>query len=267
MYLIIFVVVNVLGAPSGDMTDTLVGINTSLTVPRAVAHWYGKQSCRAGRKMGHINLSSDSFGELIEPLSTILKLEGLDINSIISNEKRFPLVGVIMGSTSDLPCMNAAVEILDKFGVPYEVDVVSAHRTPDKLMSYSRSAAARGIQVIIAGAGGAAHLPGMVAAVTPLPVVGVPIKTSTMNGQDSLYSIVQMPRGIPVATVAIGNAMNAGLLAVRILASSRPELRDEMEAYQRGMKEMVDGTSEKLLEIGSKAYLEQMENKSTSVNV
>lgn len=259
--------INVLGAPSGDMDETLSGINTSLTIPRAVAHWYGKQSCRAGRKMGHINLSADSFGELVDPLSTILNLEGLDLNVILTNEKRFPLVGVIMGSTSDLPCMQAAVDILRKFDVPYEVDVVSAHRTPDKLMSYSRTAAARGIQVIIAGAGGAAHLPGMVAAVTPLPVIGVPIKTSTMNGQDSLYSIVQMPRGIPVATVAIGNAMNAGLLAVRILSSSRLKLREQMEMYQSGMKEMVEGTSKKLLELGSEAYLEQMENKSTSVNV
>ena len=107
----------------------------------------------------------------------------------------------------------------------------------------------------------------MVAAVTPLPVIGVPIKTSTMNGQDSLYSIVQMPRGIPVATVAIGNAMNAGLLAIRMLAASRPKLRHEMEVYQNGMRDMVQGTSEKLLELGSKAYLAQMENKSTSVNV
>merc|ERR1719162_2021333 len=178
-----------------------------------------------------------------------------------------PLVGVIMGSQSDLPTMQAAVEILKKFQIPYEVDIVSAHRTPDKLVSYSRAAVSRGLQVIIAGAGGAAHLPGMVAALTTLPVIGVPIKTSTLNGQDSLLSIVQMPRGVPVATVAIGNAMNAGLLAVRILCGSRPSLRAKMEGYQVEMKEKVDAMSESLSEKGSEAFLEGMENKSQSVNV
>jgi phosphoribosylaminoimidazole carboxylase PurE protein len=163
--------------------------------------------------------------------------------------------------------MNAAVEILKKFEIPYEVDIVSAHRTPDKLMDYSRTAMARGLRVIIAGAGGAAHLPGMVAAMTPLPVVGVPVKTSTLSGVDSLYSIVQMPRGVPVATVAIGNAMNAGLLAVRILSTSRPELGQKMIEYQVEMKEMVGGMSEKLLDLGSDAFLDQMESKNKAVNV
>jgi phosphoribosylaminoimidazole carboxylase PurE protein len=163
--------------------------------------------------------------------------------------------------------MNAAVDMLKKFGVPYEVDIVSAHRTPDKLMSYSRSAAGRGLRVIIAGAGGAAHLPGMVAAMTPLPVVGVPVKTSTLSGVDSLYSIVQMPRGVPVATVAIGNAMNAGLLAVRILSTSRADLRKKMEDYQAEMTEMVNDMSSKLTELGSDDFLNQMDNKNKSVNV
>ncbi|CAN0463870.1 unnamed protein product, partial [Discosporangium mesarthrocarpum] len=124
-----------------------------------------------------------------------------------------------MGSDSDLPTMKAAVDILESFGVPHEVTIVSAHRTPERMFSYAKSARSRGIRVIIAGAGGAAHLPGMVAALTPLPVIGVPVKTSTLSGVDSLHSIVQMPRGVPVATVAIGNAMNAGLLAVRILGA------------------------------------------------
>jgi phosphoribosylaminoimidazole carboxylase PurE protein len=163
--------------------------------------------------------------------------------------------------------MNAAVDMLKKFGVPYEVDIVSAHRTPDKLVSYSRSAAERGMRVIIAGAGGAAHLPGMVASMTPLPVIGVPVKTSTLSGVDSLYSIVQMPRGIPVATVAIGNAENAGLLAVRMLCTSRPELRQKMMAYQTELTDMVNGTSTKLTELGSDAFLEQMDSKNKSVNV
>ena len=172
-----------------------------------------------------------------------------------------------MGSQSDLPAMNAAVDILKRFNIPYEVDIVSAHRTPDKLVSYSRSAADRGLEVIIAGAGGAAHLPGMVASMTPLPVVGVPIKTSTLNGQDSLLSIVQMPRGIPVATVAIGNATNAGLLAVRMLFASRSELREEMKKYQKELEEMVQGMSSKLQDLGSDKFLEGMDNKNKAVNV
>lgn len=261
-------VVNVLGAPSGTAEDTMKGINSALSIPRAVVHWYGKAGCRAGRKVGHINLTADSPGELDGRLSDLLALEGID-ESVIPGDGlgKSPLVGVIMGSQSDLPTMQAAVEILKKFDIPYEVDIVSAHRTPDKLVSYSRSAAGRGLQVIIAGAGGAAHLPGMVAAMTPLPVIGVPIKTSTLNGQDSLLSIVQMPRGIPVATVAIGNAQNAGLLAVRNLCASRPLLREKMEQYQTELKEMVNDMSTKLLDLGSDKFLEGMENKNKAVNV
>ena len=172
-----------------------------------------------------------------------------------------------MGSQSDLPTMNAAVDMLKKFGVPYEVDIVSAHRTPDKLVSYSRAAAERGMRVIIAGAGGAAHLPGMVASMTPLPVIGVPVKTSTLSGVDSLYSIVQMPRGIPVAAVAIGNAQNAGLLAVRMLCMSRPELRQKMMDYQEELTNMVNDMSTKLTDMGSDAFLEQMDSKNKAVNV
>ena len=129
-----------------------------------------------------------------------------------------PIVGVIMGSDSDLPCMIDACNMLEQFGVPYETTIVSAHRTPQRMVTYAGEAAGRGLRVIIAGAGGAAHLPGMVAALTPLPVIGVPVKTSALSGVDSLYSIVQMPGGVPVATVAIGNAKNAGLLAIRMLA-------------------------------------------------
>ena len=130
-----------------------------------------------------------------------------------------PQIGIIMGSDSDLPTMQAAIQICEEFEIAHEVAIVSAHRTPERMVEYAKTAHERGLKVIIAGAGGAAHLPGMVAALTPLPVVGVPVKTSTLSGIDSLYSIVQMPGGIPVATVAIGNAKNAGLLAVQILAS------------------------------------------------
>lgn len=148
-------------------------------------------------------------------------------------------VGLIMGSDSDWPVMRAAAEALDEFGVPYEVGVVSAHRTPVKMIEYGRAAADRGIQVIIAGAGGAAHLPGMVASVTPLPVIGVPVPLKYLDGMDSLLSIVQMPAGVPVATVSIGNARNAGLLAVRILGASDPVLRDRMAAYQASLEDLV----------------------------
>jgi 5-(carboxyamino)imidazole ribonucleotide mutase len=149
-------------------------------------------------------------------------------------------VGVIMGSDSDWPTMRAAAEALDEFGVPYQVGVVSAHRTPDKMISYARTAADRGLKVIIAGAGGAAHLPGMVAAATPLPVIGVPVPLKHLDGMDSLLSIVQMPAGVPVATVSIGGARNAGLLAVRILATADERLRERMSAFQAGLEALVE---------------------------
>ena len=155
-----------------------------------------------------------------------------------------------MGSDSDLPTMKAAAELLEQFSVSYEMTIVSAHRTPDRMYSYARSAAERGIKVIIAGAGGAAHLPGMVAALTPLPVIGVPVKSSTMSGLDSLYSIVQMPRGIPVATVAIGNAMNAGLLAVRMLSINQPSLLTDIEEYTRKAETSVCCKAEKMTSMG-----------------
>ena len=150
-----------------------------------------------------------------------------------------PRVGVIMGSDSDLPTMQGAVDVLAEFGVAHEVRIVSAHRTPDLMVEYARGAADRGIQVIIAGAGGAAHLPGMTASMTPLPVIGVPVPLAHLDGLDSLLSIVQMPKGIPVATVAVGNAANAGLLAIRILAASDASLRVRMEEYQSSLTAMV----------------------------
>jgi len=143
-----------------------------------------------------------------------------------------PVVGVVMGSDSDWPVMEAAVTALTEFGVPWEADVVSAHRMPLEMISYGSEAAGRGLQVIIAGAGGAAHLPGMLAAVTPLPVIGVPVPLAHLDGMDSLLSVVQMPAGIPVATVAVGGARNAGLLAVRILACADDDLRARMLAFQ-----------------------------------
>lgn len=149
-------------------------------------------------------------------------------------------VGLIMGSDSDWPTMKAAADVLDEFGVGYEVRVVSAHRTPVKMIEYGQQAAGRGLKVIIAGAGGAAALPGMVASVTPLPVIGVPVPLKHLDGVDSLYSIVQMPAGIPVATVSIGNARNAGLLAVRILATADDALQARVTAFAESLEELVE---------------------------
>jgi 5-(carboxyamino)imidazole ribonucleotide mutase len=152
-----------------------------------------------------------------------------------------PIVGVVMGSDSDLPTMQGAIDALAEFSVPFEVRILSAHRTPMAMLEYARTAADRGLKAIIAGAGGAAHLPGMIASATPLPVIGVPVNITAFNGVDALLSIVQMPAGVPVATVAIGNARNAGLLAIRILGTSDAGLRAQMEAFQAQMAEMVTG--------------------------
>jgi 5-(carboxyamino)imidazole ribonucleotide mutase len=150
-----------------------------------------------------------------------------------------PKVGIIMGSDSDLPVMQEAADVLHDFGVPYEMTIVSAHRTPRRLYDYAETAAGRGLDVIIAGAGGAAHLPGMAAAITPLPVIGVPVKSAALSGQDSLLSIVQMPAGVPVATVAINGARNAGILAAQILGTADPALRERVAAYKRDLEATV----------------------------
>ena len=158
-----------------------------------------------------------------------------------------PLVGIIMGSASDLPIMQAAADVLDTFHVPYEIDIVSAHRTPDKMFSYAGEAAKRGLKVIIAGAGGAAHLPGMVASLTPLPVVGVPVKSSnSIDGWDSLLSIVQMPNGVPVATVAVNAAQNAGILAAQIIAASDTSLLKKIQAFKEELKSKVHASAKEI---------------------
>ncbi len=167
-------------------------------------------------------------------------------------------VGIVMGSDSDLPVMSKAADVLEKLGVDFEMKIISAHREPDVFFEYARSAEAKGFRVIIAGAGKAAHLPGMCAAIFPMPVIGVPMKTSDLGGVDSLYSIVQMPGGIPVATVAINGGVNAGILAAKILATSDEELLKRLKAYSEEMKQDVEGRAEKLDEIGYKAYLAQM---------
>lgn len=260
---------NILGA-SNDMSELTDFAKLALSVPGASVHLYGKAECRKGRKMGHVTVTANSDAETSARLRQLLRhLPGRDsdgddddLDSHVpaapepgegrSHEQ--PLVGVIMGSDSDLPVMLPAARILDRFRVPYELTIVSAHRTPDRLVAYARSAAPRGLRVIIAGAGGAAHLPGMVAAMTALPVIGVPVKGSSLDGVDSLHSIVQMPRGIPVATVAINNGTNAGLLAVRILAAGNPSLVRDMEDYLKGLEKEVLGKVEKLERIGWESY-------------
>ncbi len=169
-----------------------------------------------------------------------------------------PVVGIIMGSDSDLPVMSAAAQICEEFGIAFELDIVSAHRTPEKLVEYSKSAEARGLKVIIAGAGGAAHLPGMVASETVLPVIGVPVRSSSLDGMDSLLSIVQMPGGVPVATVAINGAKNAGILAAQIIGAGDSGLRERIALYKNEMKAQVDAKSEKLKKVEYKQYLKEM---------
>jgi 5-(carboxyamino)imidazole ribonucleotide mutase len=170
-----------------------------------------------------------------------------------------PLIGIIMGSDSDLPTMKGAIAVCADFAVAHEVAIVSAHRTPERMVEYAQQAHLRGLKVIIAGAGGAAHLPGMVAALTPLPVIGVPVVSRHLQGIDSLYSIVQMPAGIPVATVAIGNAQNAGLLAVQILATQRPDLLEQVQKYRQDLAERVMQKQLTLDQMGYAKYLEAMQ--------
>lgn len=169
-----------------------------------------------------------------------------------------PLVGIVMGSDSDLPVMSAAAVICDEFGIDYEVTVVSAHRTPDRLVKYAKSAEKRGLRVIIAGAGGAAHLPGMVASMTELPVIGVPVRGSNLEGMDSLLSIVQMPGGVPVATVAINGGKNAGILAAQMIGIKSKEIRNKVKEYKKQMEDEVLVKAEKLEDIKYKEYLKMM---------
>ncbi|PIL23366.1 hypothetical protein GSI_14677 [Ganoderma sinense ZZ0214-1] len=255
---------NILGA-SSSFSEITSFANFALTIPGARVHLYGKSESRKGRKMGHVTVVADSDAQLslrLRPLLTNLPgvhdPRELDLYAPLFPERGFshkqPLVGIIMGSDSDLHVMLPAADILTRFKVPFELTIVSAHRTPDRLVEYARSASARGLKVIIAGAGGAAHLPGMVAAMTALPVIGVPVKGSSLDGVDSLHSIVQMPRGIPVATVAINNGTNAGLLAVRTLSAGQPELVGAMEEYLQALETEVLGKVDEIAEVGWNTY-------------
>jgi 5-(carboxyamino)imidazole ribonucleotide mutase len=174
-----------------------------------------------------------------------------------------PIVAIIMGSDSDLSVMQDAAKVLDDFKIPYELTVVSAHRTPDRLYEYAKSLSSKGIKVIIAGAGGAAHAPGMVAALTPLPVIGVPIKTKTMDGLDSLLSIAQMPPGIPVATVSVNGAKNAGILAAQIIGTNDKTVQEKVNQFKKTLKDSVVEKAEKLEKIKYQKYLRNESNKNS----
>ncbi|CEP60285.1 phosphoribosylaminoimidazole carboxylase ADE2 LALA0_S01e07206g [Lachancea lanzarotensis] len=255
------IMLNVLGDKVKD--KELETCERALQTPGASVYLYGKES-RPQRKMGHINIVSSSMQQCERKLRYITgeSDEGSgaraveDLESNISGLSKRPEVGVIMGSDSDLPVMSAACKILAQFNVPYEVTIVSAHRTPHRMSKYAVEASKRGLKAIIAGAGGAAHLPGMVAAMTPLPVIGVPVKGSTLDGVDSLHSIVQMPRGIPVATVAINNSTNAALLAIRILGAFTPAYHEKMQEFLVKQEEEVLIKAEKIETIGYERYLD-----------
>ncbi|KAF7725378.1 phosphoribosylaminoimidazole carboxylase ade2 [Apophysomyces ossiformis] len=236
------IMVNVLGV-SESMEECYKPCQEALVTDGTTIHLYGKKACRAGRKMGHITVVGESMMQVQERIKPILKAIEPDVERPLSLR---PLVGIIMGSDSDLPVMKVGAQILKDFGIPFELSIVSAHRTPMRMVEYAQSAAKRGLMAIIAGAGGAAHLPGMVAAMTPLPVIGVPVKGSSLDGVDSLHSIVQMPRGIPVATVAINNSTNAALLAIRILGASIPSVLEKMDAYMQRMEAEVMRKVDKL---------------------
>ncbi|CAI0433965.1 unnamed protein product [Linum tenue] len=238
---------NLLGEDEGDQGFHLAHqmIAKALTIPGANVHWYDKPEMRKQRKMGHVTIVGPSMGVVEARMNSMLVGRGYDGQPASVP----PRIGIIMGSDSDLPVMKDASKILTMFGVPHEVRIVSAHRTPELMCSYAASARDRGLQLIIAGAGG------MVASLTPLPVIGVPVRSSSLDGMDSLLSIVQMPRGVPVATVAINNATNAGLLAVRILGAGDPDLLARMSQYQEDTREEVLRKAEKLQSQGWESYL------------
>jgi phosphoribosylaminoimidazole carboxylase len=272
------VMLNILGGPAPD--SHLLAAKAALTVPGAKIHLYGKGEGRPGRKMGHITLVASSMEEAetkMKPLVTwvdAIRAHKFDLPSSPDSDpakaitetytklsasrstttKPKPLIGVTMGSDSDLAVLKAGLVILDSFHVPYEVTITSAHRTPARMFAYAQEAAARGLKVIIAAAGGAAHLPGMLASSTPLPVIGVPVKGSSMDGMDSLLSIVQMPRGVPVACVAVNNSTNAALLALRILGLKDEKVLEQVEESMKNMESEVVNKAETLEEGGWMEY-------------
>lgn len=253
------IMLNILG---GQKTDSHVQVaNKALESPNASIHLYGKGDARPGRKMGHITVTAPTLGEAereIQPLIDFvddLKGKPLGPRNVAEEE---PLVAVIMGSDSDLPVVKAGLQILEKLKVPFTTRITSAHRTPDWLREFSKSAGDTSIRVIIGAAGGAAHLPGMCASWTQLPVIGLPVKATHLDGQDSLWSMTQMPRGEPVATVGINNSTNAALLAVRIIGATDLDVRERLRVWMEGNEKEVLRKDRQLLEQGYESYLKSM---------
>jgi phosphoribosylaminoimidazole carboxylase len=264
------IMLNILGGSSPD--SHLKIAEQALSIPNASIHLYSKGAARPGRKMGHITVTARTMQQaeyIIQPLIDFGDNESIQHTNILYQQPkslaksvpRKATIGVIMGSDSDLKTLVPGLKLLKyRFGIEPEVEITSAHRTPNYMAEYASTAASRGIKVIIAAAGGAAHLPGMAAAYTALPVIGVPVKGSALDGVDSLYSIVQMPRGVPVATVGINNSINAALLAVRILGAFDKELQKKVEDYAReAKKENLNVKGIKMKELGWEEYHEQMQ--------
>lgn len=256
------VMLNILG---GQTPEAHLGLSgAALKVPGASIHLYGKGTGSLGRKMGHITITAPTLSEaesLMAPLIEIadwISGRSASANAHPSSQQQRPIVGVIMGSHSDLPTLKPGLDLLTQFSIPFEARITSAHRTPEWMSSYTSQAAQNGIQVIIAAAGGAAHLPGMAAAHTPLPVIGVPVKGSSTDGMDSLLSIVQMPRGVPVAAVAINNSLNAALLACRILGVLDARTMAKIERYAQNARREVMERDENLKEAGYEKFLQVM---------
>jgi phosphoribosylaminoimidazole carboxylase len=272
------IMLNILGGSAPD--SHLLVAKAALEIPGAKIHLYGKGQGRPGRKMGHITLIASSMEEAETKMQPLVNwvdairahkfdllpfLDSDPAEKIIATFKKLsasrpapakprPLISVTMGSDSDLPILKPGLAILNSFNVPYEVTITSAHRTPSRMFAYAQDAAARGLKIIIAAAGGAAHLPGMLASGTPLPVIGVPVKVSSMDGMDSLLSIVQMPKGVPVACVAVDNSTNAALLALRILGTKDEKVLEQMEGYMKGMESEVVKKAERLEGVGWMEY-------------
>ncbi|USP77518.1 hypothetical protein yc1106_04792 [Curvularia clavata] len=254
------IMLNILG---GKTPDSHVQVaNKALESPNASIHLYGKGDARPGRKMGHITVTAPTLAAAereIQPLIDFVDSQkGKTVSPSSKSTKEDPLIAVIMGSDSDLPVLRAGLEILTKLQIPFTTRITSAHRTPDWLREFSKSASQTSLKVIIGAAGGAAHLPGMCASWTTLPVIGLPVKASVMDGWDSLVSMTQMPRGEPVATVGINNSTNAALLAVRILGAEDKEIRERLRVWMEGNEKEVLRKDQVLLEGGWEEYLKAM---------
>ena len=253
------IMLNILG---GQTRDSHVQIaEKALEYPNASIHLYGKGDARPGRKMGHITITAPSLGSAENEIQPLIDLVDSQKGKPLGPETKRapePLVAVIMGSDSDLPVLKAGLQILEKIEVPFTVRITSAHRTPDWLREYSKKAGETSVKVIIGAAGGAAHLPGMCASWTQLPVIGLPVKATHLDGVDSLYSMTQMPRGEPVATVGINNSTNAALLAIRILGATDLAVRERLRLWMEGNEKEVLKKDKQLLEQGYDTYLRSM---------